>query len=203
MHIADNVLPASVWIGGYVVTGVATGCVLARIRDADIPRCAVMTSLFFTVSLVPIPLPMGSIHLILNGLAGIVLGWLVVPAVLIALGFQLLLFGAGGLTTLGINASNIAAGALVARYIFAARVLFAPSRRRELTAGVLAGATALLVSALLFFVCLLSAGERFHEAAKFAFLLHLPLLVIEAVVTASAVVFLARVRPGLLEGSSA
>lgn len=203
MHIPDQVLPSSVWIGGTVVTGVATGCVLARLREADIPRTAVLTSVFFAVSWIHIPVGIGSAHLMLNGLTGIVLGWLSLPAILIGLGFQLLLFGFGGITTLGINTLNLAAGALAAHGLFAARAVLPKSRARDVTAGFVAAAVATLVSALLYFTCLLSAGEAFRAAARYAFLLHLPVLGIEGVVTGSAVAFLTRVNPSLLAGRAA
>ena len=52
-----------------------------------------------------IPIPPASVHLILNGLLGVVLGYFAFPAILIGLLFQALVIGHGGLTTLGVNAA--------------------------------------------------------------------------------------------------
>ena len=74
MHISDGVLSAPVWIGGYVVTvGIAAIC-SKKMKTEDMPKMAVMTSAFFVASLIHIPLGPTSVHLILNGLVGIILG---------------------------------------------------------------------------------------------------------------------------------
>lgn len=198
MHISDGVLPTWIIIAGNGVTALATGLVLARFREEDIPRTAVMASLFFAVSWIAIPTPLGSAHLLLGGLMGIVLGWHAVPAILIALAFQLLLFRFGGVYTLGVNTFNLAAGALAARGVFQARRLVPPTFKREAAGGLAAGAAGVAVSGLGYFGTLLTAGENLRTAAQAAFLWHLPVLAIEAAVTAFAVGFLARVKPGLL-----
>ncbi len=199
MHISDGVLPTWVLIAGNGVTAIGTGLVLVKFREEDIPRTAVMASLFFAVSWVAIPTPLGgSAHLLLGGLMGIVLGWHAVPAILIALAFQLLLFQFGGVYTLGVNTFNLAAGALAARGAFQARRLLPPSLKREAAGGLAAGAAGVAVSGLCYFGTLLTSGENLRPVAQAAFLWHLPVLAIEAAVTAFAVAFLARVKPGLL-----
>jgi cobalt/nickel transport system permease protein len=201
LHISDQVLPNAIWIGGYAVTGAATALLLPKLRESDIPRLSVMTSFAFAAQSIYIPVAGGSVHLVLNGLLGIVLGWFAFPSLLISLAFQLLLLQHGGITTLGINTFNLAAGAVAARYVFAARALLPRSRWRDAAAGLAAGAAGIAVSAALYLGCLLSAGQSFRETARFAFLLHLPVLAIETLITASAVSFLLKVRPELLEGT--
>lgn len=75
-----------------------------RIGEAEIPRIGVLTATFFVGSLVHLPLSGAvSVHLLLNGLVGLVLGLragLVIPVGLL---LQALLFGHGGLTVLGVN----------------------------------------------------------------------------------------------------
>lgn len=199
MHISDTILPTTVWLGGYGVTGVCTAVVASRIREEELTRTAVLTSLFFATSSIAIPLPWGSAHLMLTGLLGIVLGWKAFPATLTALLLQLLMFGYGGALTLGINTFTMASGSVVAYYVFRSRRVLRPSVARDAAAGALAGALGVLTAAAVYFAALLSGGDHLQDAARFAFLVHLPVVAVEAVITAYAVVFLRKVQPELLD----
>ena len=64
--------------------------------------------MFFVGSLIAVPVGPSSVHLLLAGLMGIMLGTATFPAIAIALLLQALLFGFGGLTTLGVNIVNCA-----------------------------------------------------------------------------------------------
>lgn len=218
MHISDGILPAAVTLSAWGVTGAVTSVVIARIREDEIPRTAVLTSLFLVASYISIPLPIGSVHLVLTGLMGILLGWAAFPAIFVALFIQLLWFGYGGFYTLGINTLNLAIGALAAHVVFlvGSRVFLGGSRvfgasettpgrdgrgdhRRAICLGCASGGIGILVAALCFFVSLRLAGKQFHEAAKYAFIAHFPILIIEALITGVVVSFLARVRPSILQ----
>ncbi|MEB3273062.1 MAG: cobalt transporter CbiM [Prochlorothrix sp.] len=123
MHVADGLLPAPVCIGGYGVTGLITWAVLRQIDrrsnpSAEIPKASLLTAAFFVSSSLYIPIPPVSVHLVLNGLLGAILGLYAFPAVLIGLLFQALVFGHGGLSTLGVNALIMGVPALVAAQIF-------------------------------------------------------------------------------------
>ena len=85
VHVVDGVLSAPILIGGVsiAITGVALG--LRSIEPDRIPQVGLMSAAFFVASLIHVPLGPSSVHLLLNGLAGLVLGWAVFPAVLIAL----------------------------------------------------------------------------------------------------------------------
>ena len=63
---------------------------------------------FFAGSLIAIPVGPSSVHLMLGGLIGLMLGTAAFPALFVALALQALLFGMGGLTTLGVNTLNMA-----------------------------------------------------------------------------------------------
>ncbi|MFZ1680720.1 MAG: energy-coupling factor ABC transporter permease, partial [Rhizobiaceae bacterium] len=102
-HIPDGVLSLPVLAVGWTVTVAGVGYGLRRIADEEIPRVALFASAFFVVSLFAIPVGPTSIHLLLGGLMGIVLGPAIFPAALIALLLQAALFGFGGLTALGFN----------------------------------------------------------------------------------------------------
>ena len=74
MHIADGVLPISTIAAGWAGTAVVTGLTLRRVPPEELPKAAVMTAGFFVASLIHVPLGPTSVHLILNGLVGMVLG---------------------------------------------------------------------------------------------------------------------------------
>ncbi|WP_046470382.1 cobalt transporter CbiM [Allosalinactinospora lopnorensis] len=218
MHIPDGILPAGVIASGYGITAVATWYSLRRIQrqddpTAEIPKASMFTAAFLVLSWVHVPVPPTSVHLILNGLMGVVLGWYAFPAILIGLFFQAVLFGHGGLTSLGVNAAMMGIPALLAYSIFRMRTLRClPSRRRPLWTGVfgfLGGFIGLVAAAAILFVLLVTtvpatidvATER--AAISALVLAHVPLGVIEGAATALVVLFLLRVRPGLLGGDPA
>jgi len=135
---------------------------------------------------------------VLAGLLGLVLGWAAFPAVLVALLLQAVFFSVGGLTTLGLNTLIMALPAVVCHYCFRGAVR---SRSEVLVyaAGFAAGATAILLAAVLNVGALLVAGESFQFIAKLVAILHVPLAVVEGFVTGSIVVLLRKVRPELLD----
>ena len=194
MHIVDGILPTPVWAAGWVVTGVVALATLPALTRASPPRVAMITSACFVGSLLAFPLAGTSVHLVLVGLAGVVLGRAAFPSVLVALGLQLLMFRFGGATTLGVNALNLGLGALVAGAVFHG----APRPRRAWLRGGLAGFLGTLTALACYGAALVSAGEGLRAVAWASIGLHLPVLAVETVVTAQAVAFLERVRPELL-----
>ncbi len=136
MHIPDGFLPPSVAIAGYAVTGGVTWYSLCQINreknsQEKIPKASLLTAAFFLASLIHIPVPPGSIHLVLNGLMGVVLGYYAFPAILIGLFFQAVMFQHGGLSTLGVNAAIMGIPALLAHYIFGLRNLIGDNSARN------------------------------------------------------------------------
>jgi len=119
MHLPDGLVHGGMAIAGYGACAALVGLSLWRVeRLADpgalVPRAALVAAVFFAGSLVSIPVPPTSVHLMLSGLVGVLLGWLAVPVVLIGLFFQAILFGHGGVTTLGLNGLILGLPALVA-----------------------------------------------------------------------------------------
>ena len=201
MHVSDGVLPQAVWLGGMAAAAVSVGVSLRRFDERDVPRLAVLTSLFFVASLIHVPLGFTSVHLMLNGLLGIVLGALSLPAVLVALFFQAVFLGHGGVTTLGINTITMGSGALAARYVFTAAMRSGGSRRAAAAAFV-ATISAVVVSAAAFFVAMALGGESMARVAAVTLVPQAIVAVLDGAVAASAVGFLARVKPELLPGRS-
>ena len=194
MHIAEGILPLSTLAGGAVVAAAGTAVGLRKLDDENIIQTAVLTSALFVASLIHVPVGPVPVHLVLNGLAGIILGWAIFPAYLTALLMQSLFFGYGGITTLGVNTVIMATPGLLCYYAFG-RTLQEGSPRRAFAAGLLSGALAISVSCAMLCAVLMTAGREFFAVATAVFAAHLPVAAVEASVTASIASFLARVRP--------
>jgi len=197
MHIADGVLSAPVLIAGTAAAAVGVGYGLARTDYERLPRVAVLASAFYVASLIHQPIGPTSVHLVLNGLVGLLLGWAAMPALLVGCLLQALMFGYGGLTVLGVNTLNMALPAVACHYLFGPSVR-ASRRSVAFAGGFAAGGFAILLSAALTSTVLVAAGQAFHTVAVCVFLAHLPVAVVEGLVTANVVVFLKKVRPELL-----
>lgn len=198
MHIADGALTAPVLIAGTTAAAIGVGYGLSRIDYERMPRVAVLTAAFYVASLIHQPLPPTSVHLILNGLLGVLLGWAAVPAILVGLLLQSLMFGYGGVTVLGVNTLTMALPAVGCHYLFA-RGVRSPRARIVFATGFAAGAVAVLLAAILTSGMLVASGEVFTTVAKAVVVAHLPVAGLEGLLTANVLVFLRRVRPELLE----
>lgn len=215
MHIPDGIVPAQVCLAGYGLTGLLTFYSLKQIdrqgnSNSNIPKASLLTAAFFVASSVYIPIPPTSVHLLLNGLLGVVLGYFAFPAILIGLFFQALVVGHGGWTTLGVNASMMGIPALLAYHIFQLR--FLGNRQREKTPfwlgtfAFLGGSIGLALTALIFTgVVITTVPAEFDVGAEQAaivtlMLIHVPLAILEGGFTAMLVLFLRRVKPELLTG---
>ncbi len=196
MHLADGVLSLPVLAAGGAVAVAATARGL-RALDADtLPRTAVMSSAFFVASLIHVPLGPASVHPLLAGLMGLVLGWGAVPAVLVALVLQAVFLGHGGLTTVGVNTVCLALPAVGVHALVAPLMRRGP--RAAGVAGALAGAAAVGGAGVLAAGALALSGKAFLPAAGLLLAGNLPLLPVEATITGAAAGLLARVRPDAL-----
>jgi cobalt/nickel transport system permease protein len=196
MHISEGVLSAPVLLAGAGAAVLGTAIGLKRVDYDRLMSVAILASAFFVATLVHVPLGPTSAHLVLNGLLGFMLGWAAFPAILVGLTLQAALFQYGGFTTLGVNTLNMALPAVACFHAF--RPLIRNPRGRY-AGGFLCGSLAVLLAGLLTAAALTFSEEGFATAAKLVLAAHLPVAVIEGIVTAGSVAFLARVRPELLE----
>jgi ABC-type Co2+ transport system permease subunit len=120
VHISDNVLATDWWAGGFLVAGLLAALGAWRIRDDEIPRVALLTAAFFVASSFHVKVGPTSVHLLLNGLVGVLLGTRACLAIPIGLLLQYLLVGHGGMSTVGINSCVLALPALGAWGLFRA-----------------------------------------------------------------------------------
>lgn len=197
MHISDGVLPLSVTVGGYVAGAALVAWSARRTRSEELPRLAVMTAAFFVASLIHVPFGPTSVHLIIPGLTGALLGSSAFLSISLGLLLQSLLFQFGGLTALGANTLMMGLPALACGWFF--QRYKGHSHLRQATLGGLAGAAGTALAAIILAILLVSGGEDFFGVAKIALLAHVPVIIIEGVVSAFAIGFLARVRPAMLQ----
>jgi len=159
---------------------------------------AVLSSAFFVASLIHVPIGPSAAHLVLNGLLGILLGWMSFPSILVALALQALLFQFGGFTALGVNTVIMASPAVLV-YLLFCRFVKGNNLVVVGGAGFLAGASGIAIGAILIAVALISTGESFLAMAKVIAVAHIPIMIIEGIITAFCVLFLRRVKPEILE----
>ncbi|MCD6363080.1 MAG: cobalt transporter CbiM [Synergistetes bacterium] len=199
MHISEGVLSAPVLATGALLTASGTYLGLKRLKEKDIPTVGVLSSAFFVASLIHVPLGPTSVHLILNGLNGIILRWAAFPSLLVALFLQAVLLQFGGLTTLGVNTFNMAFPAVLVGLSFGR---FVSSGRKALViiGGALAGALAVGLSGICVAISLAFTGQGFLAVAKLVLIAHIPIMMIEAIITPVILLFIAKVNPSILRG---
>lgn len=212
MHIPDGILPPAIAIGGYAVTGGMTWYALKQISrfrnpSAEVPRASLLTAGFFVASLIHIPIPPSSIHLVLNGLVGVVLGPFAFPAILIGLFFQAVMFQHGGLSSLGVNAAMMGIPALLAYHVFQLHQVFPKSDRWAGVFAFIAGGGALALSAVIFTVLVVTtipadiSAEMERRAIYIGLVGYSIQALIEGTFTLLLVSFFRRVKPELLSHS--
>ncbi|MBI5251106.1 MAG: cobalt transporter CbiM [Desulfomonile tiedjei] len=198
MHISEGVLTAPVLGVGavFTVAGLAVG--LKKMDHERLPEVGVLASVFFVASLIHVPIGPSAAHLVLNGTCGLLLGWLAFPAIFVGLTLQAILFEFGGLTTLGVNTFNMAFPAVVLGYL-CGHFIKSPNSAVRAVAEFVAGAGAILLSGLMVAASLvLALGESIDTAARLIVLAHIPVMILEGVITIFIMEFIRRVRPEML-----
>jgi len=197
MHISEGTLSAPVLIGCGVIAagGVAVG--LAKLDEKSMVQTAVVSSALFVATLIRVPIGPSSAHLVLNGLAGMLLGWCAFPAFAVAFLLQAFIFSVAGFSTLGVNIVMMATPG-VALGLLLRPVARHATYRVAVGAGVIGGAGSIFLSGVILAIVLISTGREFHNVAGVVLLAHIPIMVVEGIVTGGAVGFLRRVRPEAL-----
>ncbi len=96
MHIPEGVLSAPVLVTGAVLAAAGVSVGLKKMDYEKIPQVSVLSSAFFVGSLIHVPIGPSSVHLVINGINGLLPGWLCFPSILVALALQAILFQFGG-----------------------------------------------------------------------------------------------------------
>jgi cobalt/nickel transport system permease protein len=211
MHVPDGFLSPQVCLVGYGITGGAIWYSLSQINreknpQEKIPKASLLTAAFFVISAISIPIPPTSIHLLLNGFMGIVLGYYAFPAILVGLLFQAVIFGHGGLSTLGINGVIMGLPAILAYYIFNLKNIFPKNTQFwSKIFAFLAGISSIGIAALMFTVLMITniTADLDVETEKIgiygAMIGYSIQMIIEGIFTVMLVSFLEKVKPELLK----
>jgi cobalt/nickel transport system permease protein len=195
MHISEGVLSTPILVSSSVISLSLIAYGLKKLKADEIPLVAVFSALFFVSSFIHIPIGPASLHLVLNGILGAILGQRAFIAIAIALFFQALLFGYGGLSTLGINTFNLAMPAVIAGMILHLKI---PNPLIQKIQYFSIGFFAVFLSALFLTITLWLNDESFILAGNVAFLSNIPLMVIEGFITMVAIIFLQKTYPDLI-----
>ncbi len=196
MHISEGVLSGPVLAAGAVMAAAGTGLGLKRIDYDQIVHVAILAAAFFVASLIHVNIGPASVHLILNGIVGLLLGLAAIPAILTALLLQSILFQYGGLTALGVNVVVMAFPAVLCHYFF--RPFLGASSTLTFIAGFLAGVFSILLSSLLLGAALWFTDQNFLETSLVIITAHIPVMIIEGIITGFCVSFLLKVYPEIL-----
>jgi len=200
MHISEGVLSGPVLISGMALAAAGTAVGLKKLDYDRIAQVGILSASFFVASLVHVPVGPSSVHLLLTGIVGLMLGWAAFPAILVALTLQAVLFQFGGITTLGVNTVNMALPAILCYYLFSS--VMHKKSPLALIAAFSAGFLSVLLSAVMVGISLIFTEENFLKVSIMVVIAHLPVMVIEGMITASCVAFLRKVQPTLLPGYS-
>ncbi len=155
MHIPDGYLGPQTYLPLYGVSigfwAIAQKKLKKQLSLKHIPYLAMAAAFSFLIMMFSIPIPGGTTgHAVGAGMIAILLGpWTAVLAVSVVLIIQALLFGDGGITTIGANCFNMAAVMpFVSYWIFKLIKGKAVSGARLAVAAFLAGYLGLVVAAL-------------------------------------------------------
>ena len=114
MHIPDGYLSPATCAAGFAVAvpmlAVASQRVTTVVTTRQVPTLAMLSAVSFLVMMFNVPIPDGTTaHAVGGALVAVLLGpWAAVIAVSVALAFQALLFGDGGILSYGVNVFNMA-----------------------------------------------------------------------------------------------
>ena len=199
VHISDAVVVTWLMGLGWVLSAGLLAIGLSKMKMEDIPKLSVITAAVFVASLIHFQAGPTSVHLVLNGFAGITLGILSFPCMAVALIMQCFLFQHGGVTTIGLNALNMGAPALIAFVIFRTGMgLNFDFRRKEVLFGAIAGGIAVALSVTMLAVELLISGVEYTEVTTFIVIAHIPVIIIEGIFTGVIAGFFVKVKPEML-----
>ena len=196
MHISEGVLSGPVLVSGYALAAAGTAVGLKKLDYEKITQVGILGASFFVASLIHVPIGPANAHLILNGIVGLLLGWGAFPAILVALTLQAVLFQFGGITSLGVNTLIMAAPAVVCFYLFGWLIRKKPGMTGF--AAFACGFSAVFLSSIIAGAALMFTEENFYKVAAIIVAAHLPVMVVEGVVTGFCVGFLKKVRPEIL-----
>ena len=207
MHIPDAFMPiwqgAIYWVIALVFVYLSLRWAKNELNEEKLPLVAVLAAGIFALQSFNLPVSMGtSGHLVGGALVAIILGspFAAVFILTLVLIVQGIMFGDGGITTMGANILNMGVvGGFVGFYSF--KGLKAATRSVPVSAFIAAW-LACLIPALCAAVELWFAGTFPLEAGLVAMgIYHAIIGIIEGVVTVAAIYLIINVRPDMMDES--
>lgn len=199
MHLSDGILNMQT----VAVTAAAAGGMLLYslkgMKEEEIPKVSLATAAFFTASLITVPIGPSSVHAFLGGLIGILLGRRSTIAIFVGLLLQTLFFQSGGLTTLAINTVIMTLPAFVSSFLF--RKLIRDGKHLAMISGLL-GAFSVIQGVATFALVLYVSNSVYSEGMlsiiNLLLLAHIPIVILESILTMAVISFIYKTRPALL-----
>ena len=200
MHLSEGVLHTPVLLAGVALAGVGVAVGLRRLESERLPITALFAAAFFVAGTIHVPVGIGSVHLILNGMAGLFLGWAVFPAFLIALLLQVLFFSFGGFAVLGVNLCVMALPAVAAHYLLRGYLKPDMGPVAKMFAGLGAGIIGVGgAGALASLVLALDGGKHYQDLIALLLLSHLPVFVLDGMISYGVISLLSKMYPSALQ----
>ena len=199
MHLSEGVLHTPILLAGAVlaVAGIAVG--LRRLESERLPLTALFAAAFFVAGTIHVPVGIGSVHLILNGMAGLFLGWAVFPAFLIALLLQVIFFSFGGFAVLSVNLCVMATPAVIAHYLFRSRLQPHMALKDRLLVGIGAGVIGVGgAGALASFVLMLDGGKSYLNLVWLLLVSHIPVFILDSIISVGVITLLCKMYPEVM-----
>ena len=177
MHISEGVLSAGVIATSSIILAPLIINSIRKLHSDDVSKVALLSALFFVISTIHLPIGVTSVHFMMLGVIGIMLGWHSFTALLIALLLQAMLIGFGGISSLSANTLNTGIGALTGFYLF--KLL--KDKLPTVVVSFLVGFVPILVASVGIAVALLFSSDDFVIVAQTALIAHLPLALVEGI----------------------
>ena len=199
MHLSEGVLHTPILLAGAVlaVVGIAVG--LRRLESERLPLTALFAAAFFVAGTIHVPVGIGSVHLILNGMAGLFLGWAVFPAFLIALLLQVIFFSFGGFAVLCVNLCVMATPAVIAHYLFRSRLQPHMALKDRLLVGIGSGVIGVGgAGALASFVLMLDGGKSYLNLVWLLLVSHIPVFILDSIISVGVITLLGKMYPEVM-----
>lgn len=194
MHISEGVLKPEIIVPASILSVSLAGYLIYKLKPYQIPKIACMSAIFFVASFIHIPIGATSVHLILSGFVGAVLGAEAFLAIFIGLLLQAVFFAYGGISVLGVNAIIIGFPAILA--IVFVRLF---SKNKNIIFLFLAGFVPILLSSFLLSLVLVINGDEFIAIAKLVFIANSVLSIIEGIIAFFGLQFIYKVNKDILK----
>ena len=194
MHISEGILTFPTLASGFVISGIGVYVGIKKLEFEKMVQASVLTASFFLASLIHIPVGISSSHLILNGIIGILAGWMSFPIIALALFLQGIIFQFGGITTLGVNTAVIATPSIVSFYLFSKLIKKYNDKKIFFIASFLCGFLSVFLSAILFSIFLITSDENFFKMSFFVICSQIPIMIIEGFCTFFFISFLKKMK---------